>query len=694
MILRRLQLRGIRSWEKGAIDFEEGFTSIVGSKGAGKSSIIAAIEFGLFGDEARRDYGGLMREGARNAEVVLEVEDQGRRIVITRGLSRVGDAVSQNPAKLRLEVDGAVQTLNKASDLNRDIKELLRVDGELLEYTCLARQEELKQLLNMDARSRRKIVDSLLGFDSFETAWGELGEILRDREGYARRLREEASKYSLESLAKSYNENLAETEKLKRKNRRAGEHLRAEEKRLEMAALELQALDKDAKQYYEEKKQIEEKRRLHADGVAKAERLAGRLSSLKQSLEEAEGEKKQLDERIEELWGSLANVGYTGKRELISLREARESLDASILERQSMVAVREKEVEDEQGREQALLDGEACPYCGQPLISHRAQKFRQERQRHVKELQRRIERNRLDLEASKQLSKVYAGRSEELGRLAYRAERLESQTQSIRGQLREAQVELDAVQATNKVAASRIQTAEYSLPTYDETLRSEKRQQWMQQNNAVNDARTELQSIQMSLQSLGASLTELSNQLQQGKEAHDKAEQYGKTVEDLQCVRGGCRAALPTLRSLYLKSIERNIQKTYGDLNPTTSFAVRMDDEYTPTVSVGAHTRSYRDLSGGERTEVALAYRIGLGNAIYEARTGTPMDLLILDEPTESLGNEEDDRAIEHLAEMLSSLKTRQIIVITHDQTFAQFAGTTLEVRKTGNSSNLRQIGE
>ncbi len=178
MILKSLRMKGIRSWRDGYIPFSEGFTTIVGPKGAGKSSVISATEFVLFGDEAFRDYSGLMREDSSQSEAILQVEDQGRSLVITRGLVRVKNRISQDSERLKLEVNGTVHTAGKAGDLNRDVGELLRVDDELLEYTCLARQEELKKLLNMDARSRKSVVDSLLGFEAFEVAWKELGEII------------------------------------------------------------------------------------------------------------------------------------------------------------------------------------------------------------------------------------------------------------------------------------------------------------------------------------------------------------------------------------------------------------------------------------------------------------------------------------------------------------------------------------
>jgi len=689
MILKNLQLRGIRSWEEGEIAFEEGFTAIVGPKGAGKSSIITAVEFALFGDEAFRDYDGLMREDARSSEAVLQVEDQGKGLVITRGLVRTGDRISQDPERLRLGVDGAVQTVSKAGDLNRDVKAFLRVDDKLLEHTCLARQEELKQLLNMDARSRKEVVDSLLGFDSFEAAWKGLGEIIRDREGYLRRLREEAAKYDLELLSKSYEENLGQIEDLKRRNRKVRERHEFEREKLEFVGLELKAFDRDARWYYEAKKEIEEKRRRLAEGVARAEGFKGKISSLKQSLEDMEEEEKQLEGQIGGLWADLAKIGYDEERTMPSLKKSLETLNKTILEASNAISVDEKMTEDEQSKESALSDREACPYCGQPLASHEAKRFRQERQKHVANLRERIKKNSIILDSSRQLLKMYRDSGEALDRFLYRIERLQSQIQSTRLQISDAQRELDAAQSVNNVLENQIKMKEVSLPTYDEALHSKKREEWMNQSTKVNNLQIEIQQTQTSLQNLETSLTDLSNKIQEGRRTHEKTGEYRRMIEDLKHIRGGCRAVLPTLRTLYLKSIERNIQKTYDDFNPASPFTILVDEDYTPTISVGNYARSYRDLSGGERTEIALAYRIGLGNAIYEARTGTPMDLLILDEPTESLGNEEEDRAIERLATMLSNLKIRQIIVITHDQIFAQFADNTIQVRKTGNKSSI-----
>lgn len=689
MILKTLRLKGIRSWKEGEISFTEGFTAIVGPKGVGKSSIITTVEFVLFGDEAFRDYAGLMREDSNSSEAVLQIEDQGRSFIITRGLTRIGNRISQDSGRLRLEVDGVVHTIGKAGDLNRDVRELLRVDDELLEYTCLARQEELKKLLNMDARSRKNIVDSLLGFDSFEIAWRELGEIIRDREGYSRRLEEDASKYNLESLSKDYEEALVQIEDLKKKNRKAEERYRFEREELEFVELELKGYDQIARRHNEERKRIEAKRKQFAEGMAKAEGFRGKTSTLKQSLEDMEEEQKHFEEQWEELWANLVKIGYTGEDELTSLKEVVERLDKTILETLSAVNVDEKTIEEEQNKESSLSDTEVCPYCGQRLSSHKAKEFSLERMKQLENLQKKVKENRVVLDSSRQLLKAYESYGENLDRFLYQIERLKSQIQSVNLQIKNAQKELDALQSVNDVIERQIEIAEISLPAYDESIHVKKRDEWMRKSAKANNAQMETQQIQKDLQKLETLLTELSEKIQEGEEIHEEAEKSKRVIKELQRIRGGCRAVLSTLRTLYLKSIERNIQKMYNDVNPTSSFTIQIDEDYTPTMSVGSYSRSYRDLSGGERTEIALAYRIGLGNAIYEARTGVPMEILILEEPTENLGNEEEDRAIERLATMLSNLRIRQIIVVTHDQTFAQFTDKTIQIKKIGNQSSF-----
>ena len=98
---------------------------------------------------------------------------------------------------------------------------------------------------------------------------------------------------------------------------------------------------------------------------------------------------------------------------------------------------------------------------------------------------------------------------------------------------------------------------------------------------------------------------------------------------------------------------------------------VVIDETYTPYVkSESGVDREVSNLSGGERTLLAFAYRLGLGQLIMQSRTGHGLGMLMLDEPTENLGSE--DGSIERLAEAISRFKAiEQIIAVTHSEAFA-----------------------
>jgi DNA repair protein SbcC/Rad50 len=124
-----------------------------------------------------------------------------------------------------------------------------------------------------------------------------------------------------------------------------------------------------------------------------------------------------------------------------------------------------------------------------------------------------------------------------------------------------------------------------------------------------------------------------------------------------------------------------------GDVGP--ALIVRIDETYSPFVSSEeGYEREVTNLSGGERTLLAFAYRIGLGQLIMQSRTGHGLHMLLLDEPTESLGRE--DGSVERLAEAVSRLKAiEQIIAVTHNEAFAEKAEHAIRVEKVEGASRI-----
>jgi len=83
-----VQLENIRSHVKSTVPFTSGFNCVVGGVGCGKSSIMYAVDFALFGESVTRSFEYLLRDGASHGKVFVQFSQNGKTYKITRGLFR------------------------------------------------------------------------------------------------------------------------------------------------------------------------------------------------------------------------------------------------------------------------------------------------------------------------------------------------------------------------------------------------------------------------------------------------------------------------------------------------------------------------------------------------------------------------------------------------------------------------------
>jgi exonuclease SbcC len=76
--IKTITLENIRSHLNSTVEFNAGFNCLVGGLGRGKSSILLAIDFALFGEPIGRSYGYLLREGSETGKVSLKFLKNGR----------------------------------------------------------------------------------------------------------------------------------------------------------------------------------------------------------------------------------------------------------------------------------------------------------------------------------------------------------------------------------------------------------------------------------------------------------------------------------------------------------------------------------------------------------------------------------------------------------------------------------------
>lgn len=125
-------------------------------------------------------------------------------------------------------------------------------------------------------------------------------------------------------------------------------------------------------------------------------------------------------------------------------------------------------------------------------------------------------------------------------------------------------------------------------------------------------------------------------------------------------------------------------QEWFSTLIDEESVSSKLDDSFTPIIEQNGYEINFDNLSGGEKTSAALAYRLALNrvinDVIHEIKT---KDLLILDEPTDGFSSEQLDK----VREVLDRLKLGQIIIVSHESKIETFVEKVIRVSKNGHVS-------
>src|SRR3989344_5771412 len=134
MKLKKLYLKNIRSYKEEEIVFPEGSVLLAGDVGAGKSTILLALEYSFFGLQPGQRGALLLRNNSEYGIVILEFEVNGKNIVIDK--EKVEASLTEIKTII-LEYLGYPRELIKKNNL-------------LYRYTVYTPQEQMKQIILED----------------------------------------------------------------------------------------------------------------------------------------------------------------------------------------------------------------------------------------------------------------------------------------------------------------------------------------------------------------------------------------------------------------------------------------------------------------------------------------------------------------------------------------------------------------
>lgn len=199
-MITRVRLSNWKSHQETEIEFGDGTNVLVGPMGSGKSSVLEAITYALFGTlpgvQSRRiKLDDLIRSRpspADRAEVEVHFlapdgEEYAVKRVITRGS---GTTVSE----IR-KVGGEVIESQSSSRVNEMVERLLGINYDLFERAVYSEQNKLDHFLTLPKGKRMESMDELLGINRLEAARKGIGSMITRMRDRAAECRESARRY-------------------------------------------------------------------------------------------------------------------------------------------------------------------------------------------------------------------------------------------------------------------------------------------------------------------------------------------------------------------------------------------------------------------------------------------------------------------------------------------------------------------
>jgi exonuclease SbcC len=691
MKIEIVQLENIRSHVKSTVPFTRGFNCLVGGLGTGKSSVLYAVDFALFGDPIGRSFEYLLREGAESAKVTVQFTQNGRTYKLVRGLKRRGKGIGQDFEELKLFEDDAVIASMKTDAIAEQFKSITGLDRDLFRKIVWVRQEHLKELLDATPRDRQRRLDELFGLSDYETAWSNIAGYQREYEGEKRAYEKDADVVGLENLSGEYHRVSEEFARLEIELQDGVGKLAGAKRALEDADSKLSRLE-------EKKQRVEELKRKEARVQANISSLVDTLASLVQRME---GKKtildnlKQrqisLDSQVASHKKALEEVGVPANQPVEALRGQLAGFDDELSSLKGEQEATLRNLQADQKRTASLSMESRCPLCLQSLngeykdgLMQRIEQENVERQNRIKQLQGEIEKM--------QRTKVVVNEAvSNLQTLTARAEDLKTRLGEEERGLSDLAVEVEAKHRLETELGGQLEALRFEIGRFDMSDLEAARKQREQAFTQYYRVESELRTKENRKKDLLTRLDEVKERIDHAQEKLERMQKIARTVEVLGAIRDAYRSIQPKLRSEFVKVLRNFVQQVLDGLvgGEAPLLNVTVDETYTPYVkSESGADREVSNLSGGERTLLAFAYRLGLGQLIMQSRTGQGLSMLLLDEPTESLGSE--DGSIDRLAEAISRFKAiEQIIAVTHSEAFAEKAEHVITLEKEAGISKI-----
>lgn len=665
-MLQSVELVNFLSHSKTRMEFDKGVTVFVGSNGAGKSSIIDAITFALFGQHTRKSTKDLLRKGTSQAYAKVEFSINGRQFEAVRKI----DSKGTTSAQLNERVNGGLITIvagerkQFGESMTQKIESFVGLDFGKLKVASLVQQGELQSIIDADPKKFKELVNAVIGIDKLDMAYDNMKKTIdafrtaiRNEHGY-----DDSSVQTLQSKVSDISK--------------------------EITLLEPQKMDLEQKIIVQSRELENLKQKVEADASK-------------------EFKMRELGNKREELSRYLKNVVSSIRRDLtekerrisecsqsFEVLSSKSSIEAEIKHNQQEIE-RVRSESREIGEKMAKITGQQeiaiklrltdgkCPVCDSkvnrlnPLFEEEHLRFELEALKKrsgvlsAQENASLIKKKELDIKfqqiirAESTLSSNNIKKLEDL-------EMLKKETSKLHDNLRNTPLEIQvtgnimqfAIDKHSTDTINSISSLMEEVRGFDVSSFKELKNKMEQQRRIVSTLEQEIVAVDTKLQIKRDEHAKISKVL-------DVLIVVSNYITKLETIRSHIYnrdgPVASSLRSWALGIISQKASEYLSTFNVKIQ-RINLEDK-TRDIIVRCHsgnsTLDLESLSGGEKVSIALALRLGMAHLLGSSN----LNFIILDEPTNHLDHERRKSLVSVLSQAFESNidAISQFIIITHD---------------------------
>lgn len=661
-MIKSIELVDFLSHSDTNLEFKDGVTIFVGDNGAGKSSIIDAITYSLFGEHTRKNVKSLIRRGTNQGYAKIEFSIRDKQYEAFRKIKNVSsnyleakffDTTDNN----RIDIaSGERKQYNES--MKEEIEKIIGMDYKKLQIASIVEQGKLNEIIELKPAERQELFNSVIGIDKLNIASKYMLENIKK---FREKIKTDLgyNDDDIENLTRKFEncqQDIKETQpkknQLELKQKQIQEKLTKLQNELEIETPKIDKIDQLELRKNELLKYVKEKERAIQQQISENERKIRDCEGCFEEIQENTGFEvkiQKVEEAVEETLNKIKEIS----NQIASLNE--KQILASKLQ----------------------LKDNKCPVCDSTV--EKLNPFFQEE--HIKDeiikLQQEIKLKEKERDTYTQKRREFEEKVQKTrnAESTLRAHSINTKEELL-GIKKETEIQKEKLSLTNNNDLKEIsQIDNQAKLIFENILKLELETKGFKEEGFLN-----LKKIIIEKQSeLSQINQETGRMLEKIDLAKKEMDEIKKIISELKIVRkyilklekieenifNKKGSVATSLRSWALNSISLKASEYLSSLN-TKIQRVSLSEKDIMCYS-NTETLDLKSLSGGESVSIALALRLGMASLLGSSN----LNLMILDEPTTHLDAERKKLLVGILSQLseISNLQLpMQFLIITHDE--------------------------